>query len=300
MAHYINTGSNKLKYSVVKAVLAVFVASIGLMAIFIMLIKYMTRKNKKYGLPVEAKPIPTWSGLYRFSKAEIENAICSTSGNKRKCLERRSGYQVFKGILPSGQEVAIELINRSYNSDHFKRKIECHSIVRHQNIMSLIGNNTALTWETRVKILRDCSLALQSLHYNVDGSIIHGDIKLTNILMTKNLKPKLYGFGLAKMLNEEESRVFTELRGTTGYMDPEFMTTSMLTCASDIYSFGIVALQILSGQSFTELDLVAGDQLTSQVLIIGLVVDEMEKAWQNTVAGKFQGARREMSSLGTP
>ncbi|GFS30160.1 hypothetical protein Acr_00g0010510 [Actinidia rufa] len=70
------------------------------------------------------------------------------------------------------------------------------------------------------------------------------------------------------MLNEEESRVFTELRGTTGYMDPEFITTSMLTCASDIYSFGFVALQILSGQSFIEPDLVAGDQLTSKFLYL--------------------------------
>lgn len=72
--------------------------------------------------------------------------------------------------------------------------------------------------------------------------------QLTNILLTENLDPKLSDFGLAKMLVMEESIVFTDVGGTIGYMDPEYMTNAKLTSASDIYSFGIVALQILSGQ----------------------------------------------------
>lgn len=63
----------------------------------------------------------------------------------------------------------------------------------------------------------------------------------------------------------EESKVFTDVRGTIGYMDPEYMSNAKLTCASDVYSFGIVALQILSGQKVIELDLDARDQLTRKV-----------------------------------
>lgn len=83
--------------------------------------------------------------------------------------------------------------------------------------------------------------------------------------MTEKLEPKLSDFGLAKMLGMEESKVFTDVRGTIGYMDPEYMTNAKLTCASDIYSFGIVALQLLSGQKVIELDFDARDQLTRKV-----------------------------------
>lgn len=79
------------------------------------------------------------------------------------------------------------------------------------------------------------------------------------------MEPKLSDFGLAKVLEMEESKVFTDVRGTIGYMDPEYMSNAKLTCASDVYSFGIVALQVLSGQKVIELDLDARDQLTRKV-----------------------------------
>jgi serine/threonine protein kinase len=88
--------------------------------------------------------------------------------------------------------------------------------------------------------------------------------QLTNILLTENKVPKLSDFGLAKMLEMEETKVFTDVRGTIGYMDPEYITHSKLTCSSDIYSFGVVALQLLSGRKVIELDIVARDSLTKK------------------------------------
>jgi serine/threonine protein kinase len=79
------------------------------------------------------------------------------------------------------------------------------------------------------------------------------------------MEPKLSDFGLAKMLQMEETKVFTDVRGTIGYMDPEYITHSKLTCASDIYSFGVVVLQLLSGKKVIELDIVARDSLTKKV-----------------------------------
>jgi len=74
-----------------------------------------------------------------------------------------------------------------------------------------------------------------------------------------------------------ESKVFTDVRGTIGYMDPEYMSNAKLTCASDVYSFGIVALQILSGQKVIELDLDARDQLTRKVLALAGQTDKQQQ-----------------------
>ncbi|XP_031091398.1 probable receptor-like protein kinase At2g42960 [Ipomoea triloba] len=278
----------KIKRSVFKAFISIFL-SVMVVAAVILLGKYVT-KNKATETTKEihepAKELASCPGLYRFSKAEIENAI--NCGNEKIFLGRGSAGQVYKGVLPSGQYVAIKQIYKSNTADSFYRELEGLSRIRHPNLVCLFGccfedgdqylvyeycsagnlaqylmrKDRLLTWEQRVKILRDCALALRYLHNNIDGCIVHRDIKLTNILLTDNMDPKLSDFGLAKVLGMEESKVFTDVRGTIGYMDPEYMSNAKLTSASDVYSFGIVALQVLSGQKVIELDLDARDQLT--------------------------------------
>ncbi|XP_066357549.1 probable serine/threonine-protein kinase PBL28 [Miscanthus floridulus] len=229
-----------------------------------------------------------WSGLYKFAKEEIERAINYASS--RIYLGSGSAGQVYQGVLPSGQLVAIKHIHKTAMSGSFMREVEQLSKVRHPNLVCLFGycdeegdqylvyeycangnlaqnllrTDSVLPWETRVKILRDCASVLRFLHTHPDGCIVHRDIKLTNILLTENKVPKLADFGLAKMLEMEETKVFTDVRGTIGYMDPEYITHSKLTCASDIYSFGVVALQLLSGRKVIELDIVARDSLTKK------------------------------------
>ncbi|KAL9165878.1 hypothetical protein ABFS82_06G198800 [Erythranthe guttata] len=276
----------KLTYGLAEALLAVVLVIIALTAI-IALIKYVTKNQKEGKKPLKYKNIAArFSGLYRFSLAEIENAI--NYNNEKKYLGRGSAGRVYRGVLPSGQLVAIKQIYKSNTSDSFTREIEGLSRVRHPNLVCLFGcciedgeqylvyeycsngnlaqhllmNDKVLTWESRVKILRDCAFALKYLHNHVNGCIVHRDIKLTNILLAQNMDPKLSDFGLMRMLGMEESKVYTDVRGTIGYMDPEYMSNAKLTSASDIYSFGIVILQLLSGQRVIELDLDARDQLT--------------------------------------
>ncbi|KAL1552137.1 putative receptor-like protein kinase [Salvia divinorum] len=275
----------KISYGVAEALLAVVLVMIGLAAI-ITLIKYVTKNKKQKKKSPGTKCVADIPGLYRFSKAEIDSAI--NHGGEKKCLGRGSAGLVYKGVLPSGQLVAIKQIYKSNTSDSFTREIEGLSRVRHPNLVCLFGcciedgeqylvyeycphgnlaqhllrKDAVLTWEDRVRILRECALALRYLHHHMSGCIVHRDIKLTNILLTHDMQAKLSDFGLARMIGMEESKVFTDVRGTIGYMDPEYMSNAKLTSASDIYSFGIVMLQFLSGQRVIELDLDARDQLT--------------------------------------
>ncbi|XWS64808.1 hypothetical protein CRYUN_Cryun05aG0035600 [Craigia yunnanensis] len=284
----LDPGDIKRKYALAKELVAVVIV-ISILILILILVKYMRkRKNKikkQLPKPIKSKESNRCSGLYGFSKAEIDNAI---SYNRKRSLGKGSAGEVYEGILPSGQVVAIKHINKGNSPDSFKREVAGLSRIRHPNLVSMLGcciegneqylvleycpagnlaqhllrKDSGLTWEKRVKILRDCAFALRYLHHYMDGCIVHRDIKLTNILLTEDFEPKLSDFGLAKMLGMEESKVFTDVRGTIGYMDPEYMTNAKLTCASDIYSFGIVALQLLSGQKVFELDLDASEQLT--------------------------------------
>lgn len=111
------------------------IATIGLMLV-ITLVKYVTRK-KKPPKSAQQKEMTTWSGLYRFSRAEIENAI--NYRNEKKCLGRGSAGRVYKGVLPSGQAVAVKHIYQSNTSDSFRREVEGLSRVRHPNLVCLFG-----------------------------------------------------------------------------------------------------------------------------------------------------------------
>ncbi|WJX85652.1 non-specific serine/threonine protein kinase [Trifolium repens] len=279
-----------------KLVLGVLVVAIVALLVIFFLVKCVSKKKPIKKKHVQLKQITTWSGLYWFTKTEIENAM--NFEDEKINLGRGSAGEVYRGVLPSGQVVAIKHLikNNTSSSDSFTRELAGLSRLRHPNLVCLFGccmedgerylvyefcpngnlaqhllrRDSHLTWETRVRILKECSFALKYLHQHIEGCVVHRDIKLTNILLTEKYEAKLSDFGLSRMMGMEESKVFTDVRGTIGYMDPEYMSNAKLTCASDVYSFGIVALQILSGQKVIELDLDARDQLTRKARDVSL------------------------------
>lgn len=121
--------------SLVSSIFAVAI-SIVIITILIVVINYVSKK-KPFKAVRSRQITNTWTGLYRFSKAEIENAI--SFGNEKKCLGRGSAGEVYKGVLPSGQIVAIKHINKHNKSDSFTREVEGLSRVRHPNLVCLFG-----------------------------------------------------------------------------------------------------------------------------------------------------------------
>ncbi|XP_059066738.1 probable LRR receptor-like serine/threonine-protein kinase At1g67720 [Cryptomeria japonica] len=104
-----------------------------------------------------------------------------------------------------------------------------------------------LNWQTRVDIAFQAPEGLLYLHEGCSPPNIHRDIKCSNILLDKRMFAKIYDFGLSKLLDNNQSYITTNVKGTFGYLDPEYFGTSSLNEKSDVYSFGVVLLEIISG-----------------------------------------------------
>ncbi|KAL8130397.1 hypothetical protein V2J09_019552 [Rumex salicifolius] len=191
----------------------------------------------------------------------------------------RGGYgKVYKGTLPGGQVVAIKRAQQGslQGALEFKTEIELLSRVHHKNIVNLVGFcfdhgeqmliyeyikggtlNTVISgkmgfrldWTQRLKVALGAARGIAYLHEFADPPIIHRDIKSTNILIDERLNAKVADFGLSRLLNhEEKDHATTEVKGTLGYLDPEYYSTQILTEKSDVYSFGVVMLELLTAQ----------------------------------------------------
>ncbi|KAK1404903.1 putative LRR receptor-like serine/threonine-protein kinase [Heracleum sosnowskyi] len=189
---------------------------------------------------------------------------------------------VYKGRLADGLEIAVkQLSSKSKQGNReFINEIGMISALQHPNLVKLYGcciegnqlllvyeyleNNSLaralfgrdgqrlnLDWTTRKMILLGIARGLTYLHEESRIKIIHRDIKATNVLLDKDLNAKISDFGLAKLDEEEHTHISTRIAGTVGYMAPEYAMRGYLTDKADVYSFGIVALEIVSGKSNT-------------------------------------------------
>ncbi|KAJ4981653.1 hypothetical protein NE237_032490 [Protea cynaroides] len=189
---------------------------------------------------------------------------------------------VYKGLLLDGTVVAVkQLSSKSKQGNReFVNEIGMISALQHPHLVKLYGccnegnqlllvyeymeNNCLaralfgaeecqlkLDWPTRYKICIGIAKGLAHLHEESRLKIIHRDIKATNVLLDKEFNPKISDFGLAKLFEGENTHISTRIAGTFGYMAPEYVMRGYLTDKADVYSFGIVALEIVSGMSNT-------------------------------------------------
>ncbi|KAL4597023.1 hypothetical protein ACB092_12G205700 [Castanea dentata] len=113
---------------------------------------------------------------------------------------------------------------------------------------TLFGNGPVLEWQERLEIAIGTARRLAYLHSGCEHRIIHCDVKPENILLNDNLQVKISDFGLSKLLNPEQSFLFTTMRGTRGYLAPEWIMSSSISDKADVYSYGLVLLEIVRGR----------------------------------------------------
>uniref|UniRef100_M4D2W2 non-specific serine/threonine protein kinase n=1 Tax=Brassica campestris TaxID=3711 RepID=M4D2W2_BRACM len=198
---------------------------------------------------------------------------------------------VFKGVLSDGRVVAVkQLSSKSRQGNReFLNEIGAISCLQHPNLVKLHGfcversqlllvyeymeNNSLaqalfspkhkqipLDWPTRFKICCGIAKGLAFLHEESPLKFVHRDIKATNILLDKDLTPKISDFGLARLDEEENTHVSTKVAGTIGYMAPEYALWGYLSFKADVYSYGVLVLEIVAGINNSSF-MAAGDEV---------------------------------------
>ncbi|XP_047341092.1 receptor-like serine/threonine-protein kinase ALE2 isoform X2 [Impatiens glandulifera] len=199
---------------------------------------------------------------------------------------------VYKGILDDGRDVAVKVLKREdqRGSREFLAEVEMLSRLHHRNLVKLMGicseehtrclvyelipngsveshlhgidkENSPLNWAGRMKIALGAARGLAYLHEDSSPRVIHRDFKSSNILLEHDFTPKVSDFGLARTASEEGGKhISTHVMGTFGYLAPEYAMTGHLLVKSDVYSYGVVLLELLTGRKPVDLSQPPGQE----------------------------------------
>lgn len=243
--------------------------------------------------------------ITRFSYRELVRATSNfDQGNKIG----EGGYgPVYKGTLKDGTLIAVKVLSlhSRQGAKEFLNELLAISDVTHENLVKLYGccvegnhrilvynylennslahtlldsrhSNIQFNWRTRVNICIGVAQGLAFLHGSVSPHIVHRDIKASNILLDKDMTPKISDFGLAKLLPPDVSHVSTRVAGTLGYLAPEYAIRGHVTRKADVYSYGVLLIEIVSGRCNTDTKLPYDDQIL------------LEKTWRYYGRGNLE------------
>ncbi|KAL6504609.1 hypothetical protein OROHE_023367 [Orobanche hederae] len=217
-----------------------------------------------------------------YTLRELEEA---TNGFNDENVIGEGGYGiVYQGVLEDNTRVAVKnlLNNRGQAEREFKVEVEAIGRVRHKNLVRLLGycaqgahrmlvyeyvgngnleqwlhgdlgTHSPLTWDIRMLIILGTAkgfyVRLTYLHEGLEPKVVHRDIKSSNILLDIQWNAKVSDFGVAKLIDSDRSYITTRVMGTFGYVAPEYASTGMLNERSDVYSFGILIMEIVTGRN---------------------------------------------------
>ncbi|KAI3747603.1 hypothetical protein L6452_10117 [Arctium lappa] len=207
--------------------------------------------------------------------------IATNNFSKEHKLGEGTFGEVYKGTLRDGEVVAIKkttMASRGRNTN-FDNELKVISNVHHRHLMRLLGycnkgphlflvlefmengsldkflygeKQGSLTWKQRFEIIFGIARGLAYLHEQYHVTIVHRDIKSSNILIDNDFQPKLSDFGLVRLLPEDKTHIITKVAGTFGYVAPEYAVHGQVSEKVDTYSFGVVVLEIISGRRCTD------------------------------------------------
>ncbi|KAL9419027.1 hypothetical protein AB3S75_036893 [Citrus x aurantiifolia] len=240
-----------------------------------------------------------------FSYNELKsatNGFCSSN----KIGEGGFG-SVYKGKLQDGTVVAVKVLSVESNQGEkeFMSEVASMANICHENLVKLHGgciegpcriivydymqnnslsqtllgeekNRAKFSWTARREIALGIARGLAYIHEEIKPSIVHRDIKPSNILLDQNFNPKISDFGLSKLFPEDITHISTRVAGTLGYLAPDYAVSGHLNPKSDIYSFGVLLLQIVTGQAAVHFDKELGEYYL------------VEKAWEMHNTDKLQ------------
>ncbi|KAE8797695.1 putative serine/threonine-protein kinase receptor [Hordeum vulgare] len=267
----LSSRENKTKPNI-GVITAASVIGFGLLMLIVLLLIWRNR-FKRFCLPLYDNQ-GSCGGIMVFRYTDLVHAT-------RNFSEKLGGGgfgSVYKGVLSDMTSIAVKRLDNAYQGEkQFRAEVSSVGLIQHINIVKLIGfcsegdkrllvyehmlngsldghlfkkdtaNVVVLSWNTRYQITLGVARGLSYLHHNCHECIIHCDIKPENILVDASFVPKVADFGLATLVGRDFSRILTTLRGTVGYIAPEWLSGVAITSKIDVYSFGVVLLEILSG-----------------------------------------------------
>ncbi|KAG6778118.1 hypothetical protein POTOM_017968 [Populus tomentosa] len=212
-----------------------------------------------------------------FSEAQLEKATKNYDDDQK--LGEGGFGSVYRGVLADDVQVAVKKfkgVDKAQMNEEFQKEMGVVSQVNHKNVVKLLGlcletkvpllvdefisNGTLFkhihdktsqllaSWSNRLRIASEIALALNYLHSLADPPIIHGDVKSVNILLDNNHTAKVADFGASVLISSDQTIIATKIQGTLGYLDPEYLMTGILTARSDVFSFGVVLVELLTGE----------------------------------------------------
>ncbi|XP_038977914.1 G-type lectin S-receptor-like serine/threonine-protein kinase At2g19130 [Phoenix dactylifera] len=251
---------------VIDLTLSVIGGTIGILCVLVGLIwAFQRRKRIRMAKQVEGSLIQfTYGDLQRVTKNFSEKLGGGGFGS------------VFKGTLIDSTEVAVKRLEGLRQGEkQFRTEVSTLAAIQHVNLVHLRGfctegskrllvyeymsggsldsllfqnKSTVLDWKTRYQIILGIARGLAYLHEKCRECIIHCDIKPDNILLDKDFCAKVADFGMAKLIGRDFSRVLTTMRGTVGYLAPEWISGLPITSKVDVYSFGMMLFELVSGK----------------------------------------------------
>ncbi|GMY15317.1 cysteine-rich receptor-like protein kinase 10 [Fagus crenata] len=235
------------------------------------------RKTFKSGGAAEAEEAAAESSDLFFELRALEVATNFFSDLNK--LGHGGFGPVYKGLMPNGEEVAVKKLSLESRQGlrEFTNEVKLLLKIQHKNLVTLFGccaegpekmliyeylsnksldyflfdkeKSASLDWPTRFRIITGITRGLQYLHEEAPVRIIHRDIKASNILLDEQLNPKISDFGLARLFPGDDTHVNTfRISGTHGYMAPEYAMHGYLSVKTDVFSYGVLVLEIVSGR----------------------------------------------------